>query len=408
MRALAALLVATVACTSPAPAVATPTPTPERGVLTVSALLDLTGPRAAVGIQQRNALTLWTEQRGRSGMPVKVQTVDVASSDAKLLIELKRAATDEMADAAVVGAPLMYDETIGRAIELGALPVLLMQPTAGDPALRTGGRWAFAIAPSMQQLAALQLEDALRRDVLAPSVLLSGGRERIDPMQSALTAEAERRGIVPVTPIALASDGSVPPVVRSGLSVIRSVHCFAPIAACSAVAKEAREVRSPTMIYLPWATSSHDHVRDDRDLAARAVWPGSWTMIAGPSLGREPAQQRQAFLRDYASRSNAAADTHAGIAFDAITLLASAAQKGGADDRASLRDALEAITMPLIAGSYSFSRDRHLGRHPGELVYFRWDSGAPAIAPTFGTVAPTPTPSPTPARAASPSPTPSP
>jgi ABC-type branched-subunit amino acid transport system substrate-binding protein len=404
MRALAALLVATVACTSPAPAVATPTLTPERGVLTVSALLDLSGPRAAVGIQQRNALTLWTEQRARTGIPVKVHAIDVAGSDAKLLIELKRAATEEMADAVVVGAPVAYDETLGRAVDLAALPVLFTQPL--DPS-GPGASWTFALAPSLSRIASAQIDDALRRDVLVPSIVLTDGRDRVDPMARALAAEAERRRLDPLTRIAAASDGSVPPVVRSSLSVLRSVHCLAPVSVCSAVAREARSIGSAVMIYLPYVTSTHDHVRDDRDLAMRAVWPSTRTLIPLTTLRAQEDHARAEFLKNYGARWNARPDIHAAIAYDALSLLAAVADNGGADDRVALRNRLGAITMPLIASTYAFGDGRR-GPDPSDLAYFRWDSGAPAIAPTSGTVAPTPTPSPTPARAASPPPTASP
>jgi hypothetical protein len=332
-----------------------------------------------------------------------VQAVDVAGSDAKLLLELKRAATEELADAVVVGAPVTYDETLGRAIDLAALPVLFTQPL--DPSGRAGASWTFALAPPHSRIASAQIDDALRRDVLTPSIVLTGGRERIDPMASALASEAERRRLDPLTRIAVASDGSVPPVVRSSLSVLRSVHCLAPVSVCSAVAREARSLGSPAMIYLPYLTSAHEHVRDDRDLASRAVWPSSRTLIPSTALATPAQAARASFLKDYGGRWNAWPDIHGAIAFDALSLLAAVADDGGADDRVALRNRLGAIRMPLIASTYAFGDGRR-GPDPADLTWLRWDAGAPAIAPTFGTVAPTP--SPTPGRTASPSPTASP
>ena len=89
-----ALLVA--ACSAPAPAVReTPAPSREPGVLSVVAFLDLSGPRSALGTAQRNALQLWTDEQRARRIPVKVRTVDVGDSDARLLLELRRAAIDE-------------------------------------------------------------------------------------------------------------------------------------------------------------------------------------------------------------------------------------------------------------------------------------------------------------------------
>lgn len=395
MRALpVAALILAAACTSPSPALPTPSPTAEPGVLSVTALLDLSGPRAQAGAQQRNALQLWLEQQGR-GAAVRLETIDVAGSEGRLLIELRRAATQTFADAVIVGAYVGYDDTVGRAIDLAGLPVLLLQPIAAEPAGRPGGTWAFALAPSIPQLARVHIDDARRRDVLVPSILVSDRRERIDPMAAALNAEAERRGLGTLTHIELASDGTIPPVVRSSLSVLRSVHCLVPPAVCSAIAREARAIGSPAMLYLPFATST-DQLRDDRDLAARAVWPSSTALLSS------------AFVREYSGRHGNRPDIHAALAHDAMTLVGLAAQRGGSDDRGALRDAIEAITMPLIATAYSFRADRRSGWDAGNLAYLRWDGGGGALAPLFGTVAPTPTPVPTPSRITTPAPTASP
>lgn len=391
MRALALIGSILVACTSTAPSLPTPSPTAEPGVLTVTALLELSGPRAPIGAQQRTAVQMWADLRARG--TVKVTTVDVAGSDAKLLLELKRAATEELADAVVIGAAVAYDDTFGRALDLASMPVLLLQPVASDPAGRPGGKWAFVLAPGVAHLAEVHIEDARRRDVLVPSILLTDGRQGIDAMAAALNAEAERRGLGRLTRIELASDGSVPPVVRSSLSVLRSVHCLVPIAVCSALAREARAIGSPAMIYLPFASAT-DQLRDDRDLAARAVWPSSLHVYASP------------FARDWAARQSGRPDIHAALAYDAVTLLGAAAQQSGPDDRAALRDAMEGISMPFIANAYTFRADRRIGYNAGGIAYMRWDGGAAVPAPLFGTVAPTPTPSPTPLR--TPTPTPSP
>lgn len=391
VRALALLGSILLACTSTAPRLPNPSPTAEPGVLTVTALLDLSGPRASIGAQQRNALQMWMDQAEHSG--VKLRSVDVAGSDAKLLLELKRAATDELADAIIVGARVSYDDTFGRAVDLASLPVLLLQPIAVDPAGRPGGKWAFALAPSIPHLAGVHIDDARRRDVLALSILLTDRRERIDPMVAALDVEAERYGAGTLTRIELGNDGMVPPVVRSSLSVLRSVHCLAPIAICSALAREARAMGSPAMIYLPFATTA-DQIRDDRDLSARAVWPSSLAILSS------------AFARDYAARHNARPDIHAALAHDAIALLGRAVQRSGPDDRAALRDAMEGISMPFVANTYSLRADRRMGWDAGNVAYVRWDGSGATQPPMFGTIAPTPTPSPTPVRTPTPIPSP--
>lgn len=409
MRALA-LAVLLVACAAPPPVVATPAPTAERGVLTVAALLDLSGPRASIGAAQRDGLQLWLDDwQGRAGVPVKVRYIDVAGSPARLFIALRDAATVEPAQAVIVGSAVGYDDTLGRAIDLAAVPALFTLPLAADPAGRPGGRWAFALAPSLDQIAAAEVRDASERGVLAPALVVSDARDRVDPAAAALEAELERRRLGPLTRIAIPADGSVPPVVRSGLSVLRSIHCTALAPACAAVAQAAQSASAPTFFYLSYLTVPSD-LTDHRELVPRAVWPSTRTLLPFDAPPVTPANvARDRFQRAYADRHGPAGSPSA-TAYDALALLAAAADRAGPDDHGRVRDALETMSMPLIGGTYRFAPDRHAGADPADITLVRWSGSriAPALAPTRGSGLATPSPSPTVRPSASPSVQPSP
>src|SRR5919204_6431642 len=117
---LAVLLVASVlaGCTQGGPA-APPTAAPvhEPGSLRVTVLLDLSGPRWPNGAAQRDAIGLWSDQHASGAPRVNLRIVDVAGSDAKTLIELRRAAVEQGADAIVIGAALDYD-AVPQAVQL--------------------------------------------------------------------------------------------------------------------------------------------------------------------------------------------------------------------------------------------------------------------------------------------------
>ncbi|MDE3112066.1 MAG: ABC transporter substrate-binding protein [Chloroflexota bacterium] len=400
MRALAglALLAVVSACSAVAPPVATPTPTPQHGVLAVTALLDLSGPRAAIGTAQRDALQLWLDQQqGKTRFPVKLHVVDAGGSEAKLLLDLHAAAVDAASDAVIVGAPVIYDATFGAAVEAAALPVLFTlplpdDPVAGDP----GGRWAFALAPALAHLASDEVNDAVLRRTLSPSLVLSGPREQVDLAADALEAELQARELDRLTRIPLPTDGSVPPVVRSSLSVLRSVHCTAPASSCAAVARAAQSMGAPTFFYLSYLTTPRD-LQDHKELAARAVWPSSARILPFNGRPLTPENQaRDAFMRAFGDRFGTPS-AHAATAYDALSLLTAAADAAGPDDRGALRSALERITMPLIATTYTFGPDRHAGDDLHDVTYVRWTGSAvaPALAATLGTGIATPTPSPT-------------
>ena len=146
MRGLAALFALFLAaCSAPTVEITpTPAPTHEPSTTLVTVLLDLSGARAPNGIAQRNAMQLWLDQQQARGGPQRIRAkfVDLAGSDAQLMIELRRAAVDERADAIVIGAPVRYDETFASALGVARLPVLLTLP-APEPTSRRGGGWAI-------------------------------------------------------------------------------------------------------------------------------------------------------------------------------------------------------------------------------------------------------------------------
>ncbi len=411
MRALPtlALLALLAACTAAPPPLPTPAPTPRKGVLDVTVLLDLSGPRAAIGAAQRDALQLWLDQQqGKTPFPVKVHVVDAAGSDAKLLVGLHAAAVETASDAVIVGTAVLYDDTVGAALDAGALPVLFTLPLPADPLPGPGGHWAFALAPTLPYLAAHEVNDAFVRHTLAPSLVLTDPPEQVDPAATALEAELVRRDLDPLTRIPMPSDGSLPPVVRSSLSVLRSVHCTAPASSCAAAAQAAQAAGTPTFFYLSYFTAPRD-LMDHRALAMRAVWPSSRHVLPFDGRPVTPEDEaRDAFLRAYADRFGAPS-VPAATAYDALSLLLAAAERSGPADRAALRDALERITMPLIATTYTFAADRHAGADPADITYVRWTGSAvaPALDPLLGTGIATPTPSPSASRRSSPTPTPS-
>ncbi len=394
---LAALLVA---CSAPAPAVATPAPTPESGVLSVVALLDLSGPHAVLGAAQRDALQMWTDLH-TAPLTVKLHVVDIAGSDARTIIELHRAAVEDAASAVVVGTPLLYDETFGHAVELGGAPVLFTLPLSSDPAGLTGGRWSFALAPSVPRLASAEIDDARRRGTVGPSLVLTDARERVDAFATALESEEKERGLDPLPRIALPGGGGVPATLRSSLALLRSVHCTAVAAACGAVAQAAQSAGAPTFFYLSYLADPAD-LAAHSELAARSIWPGSRTIVplSTPPL-TEVDQARAVFLRTFADR-HGQAGTHAATAYDVMSLLAAAAERSSPNDRAALRDALERITMPLIATTYAFGPSRHAGADPDDTAYLRWVGSRVSLAllpfrgPVIATLTPSPVPSPRP------------
>ena len=352
-----ALLLA--ACTASPPAIApTAVPTHEPGALDVTALLDLSGTRAPSGVPQRDALQLWLDQQGTRTPRVRLRVVDVGGSDARTLLELKRAATDERADAVIVGVPLTYDDVLARVVDIAALPVLFTLPLA-DPAA-SGGRWAFALAPTPAQLARAAAEDARARTVLAPSLIVSDESTAAVAERVALQAELAMRGVA--VPLAKVGAADAAQRLAGPLTAARSVFFAGAVPGYAAAARQATGSPSLPLLYFSYL-ADQGALADLRDAASLATWPGTRAIAA---TGGDGAAARAAFLRAYQDR-HGPPSSHAASAYDALTLLAAAAADRGTD-AAALRDRLESAAATGLATTYAFSATRHAGFASDDLV----------------------------------------
>jgi len=359
--ALVALVLFLGACTAPNPsATATPAPTRDPNALNVTALLDLSGSRTPNGSAQREALQLWADQHSSATPRVKLRIVDVASSPSKTVLELRRAAVEDRANAIVVGVSVDYDEAFAAAVQLAGIPVLFTLPIP-EPATGGGGGWAFALAPTPAQLARFVLDDAALRSVLSADLVVSDESTTAIVERIALTNELARRhvtaNVVTVTPADATAKLrplllTIPVVFFAG-----TPHSYV---------EAGRTVTVGTSIYVSYVCEFAD-IADLRDVAAFAIWPGSrW--IAAPSPGGS-GSLRSAFVQSYTDRTGPPTSV-AASAYDALGLLASAAD--GGTDPAAVRGRLQSGTFAGVATTYSFSPSEHAGFDAGDLALLRY------------------------------------
>ena len=375
MRGLAwTLAFVLVACAAP-PTEITPTPSPthEPDTTLVTVLLDLSGTRAPSGVAQRNAMQLWLDQeQARGGQQrLRAKFVDLAGSDAQLLIELRRAALDDRADAVVIGAPFAYDEIFARALDVAGVPVLLTLP-APEPASLPGGGWAFALAPTYADLARAAVDDAIQRGVLQPILLASDESPPAIAERLALARELEQRGLVSPTVVTVNTQDAVARV-RAGASFARSALFTGPAATYIDATRSLAAAGITPRVYLSYLMEAGDAaaLREGADIA---TWPGSRNLAAISTV--PTTAERVTFLQDFAAR-HGPPSTLAATAYDALTLIDAAAESvGGTPDRARLRDRLEATTFAGITTRYAFTAARHAGFDTVDLVYLRWSVGA--------------------------------
>ena len=377
--ALLALLLA--ACTA-APHVTQPTPVPTRepNTLAVSVLLDLSGSRAPSGQPQRNAMQLWLDQqRAPQTVTLKVKFVDVASSDARVLLELRRAVVDDHADAVVIGVPVTLDDAFSRAVQVANVPVLLTLP-APEPAATVGGRWTFVLAPTPDALARALVGNMQERGLLAPMLLASDETPSALIERNAFLAELRRRQLMQPTAVILTqSDG--PARWRAASAVAKSVILAAPAASYGDLIRAIPVTSAAPRVYLSYVTETAD-ITNLRDQTAIVTWPGS--VFLGSVSTFPPSATRTTFLQVFTER-HGPPSTMSGTAYDALGILQTAAALAPNElDGSRLRLRLETLTFGGVVTTYRFTFTRHAGFSPEDLAFLRWNAqrSVPFIAPS--------------------------
>jgi ABC-type branched-subunit amino acid transport system substrate-binding protein len=355
------------ACTS-TPTVVHPTPVPthEPNTVTVSVLLDLSGPRAPSGQPQRDAMQLWLDQTQTSTVKLRVKFVDIAGSDTRLLLELRHAVVDDHADVIVVGVPASLEDSFGQAVQAASVPVLLTLPTA-EPATSPGGRFAFALAPTPDTIAWGLVNDIVDRGVLAPMLLAGDDSAPSVAERVAFLAELRRRGLTGPTSVLLTQpDG--PQRMQSAAAVAKSIVLTGASAAYRDPIRAIPATPPAPRVYLSYLTEIAD-VTSLREQATSVVWPGTRNLgISDVPLPATALAFMNAFRAKYGAPSTLAA-----TAYDALSLIAAAADAAPSElDAARLRLRVEATTFAGVATSYSFAPGRHVGFAVESLVYLRF------------------------------------
>lgn len=356
---LAALALLLAACTSAPPVAAGPSPTAthEAGTITVAALLDLSGNRAPKGDAQRSAMQQWADaQRGTPRLRLRI--VDVGGSDAKLLLELKRAADAGDTDAFVIGVPALVDDALARGVALLKRPVLFTLPVPDPVTAGDAGRWMFGLAPSPDALARATV-DALPSRATPAIVVSSGtlvaGREELAissafraqewPMPFVMSAAPDQRDTFSQRFRPFASTGSAVFFTGPAADYLSPVRLIPS------------DTTSGLSVFLSYLTEASDasHLGD---AAPATRWPALRRAI-GSALG-----------------------SHAATATDALALLLSAGDGTGDAERSRAR--IEGGTFAGIATTYSFTPSRHTGADLADIALVAWDSGRIVAARPIG------------------------
>ena len=353
------LMVLLAACAPAAPVTIEPSPvaTHEAGTINVTALLDLSGNRAPKGDAQRNGMQQWADAQ-RGAPRLKLRIVDVAGSDAKLLLELKHLSEAGVTDAVIIGVPAVIDDGLSRAVALLARPVLFTLPIPDPLTVGESGRWMFGLAPSLDALARVTVDSLPARTtpaIVVTSGTLVAGREELAitsmfrtqerPAPLVLSAAPDQRDLFAQR---------FRTVARSGSVVFFTGAAFDYLSPVRLIPSDATNGPS---VFLSYLTDASDANRLG-DGASIVRWPALRRAI-GTSTGMQAA-----------------------TAADALALLVSAGDGTGDAERS--RAKIEGGTFAGIATTYSFTPSRHSGVDQGDLALVAWEGGRIVAARPIG------------------------
>jgi branched-chain amino acid transport system substrate-binding protein len=382
----AAALLANACGAAPSPgkpeAGAPPAGTKAPGELRVGVNLELSGPAAVWGQAQLNALTMLAETLnaggGVGGRPLKLIPYDNESNEAKSLVVTRRLIE---ADGVVA--------VVGAGTTPTTMPIVPLANETGTPVVSIGS--ANAIVEPVEERTWVFKTPSNTRDVVARLLAHLGGARlgRVgflsvnsaygDAGRTEMEAAAGGAGVA-VTgweKFGATDSDMKPQLARLRATDPQAVVIWATPPAASIIDRNHKELGLTVPLV-------HDHGASNlayQELAGAAA-EGSTVvaakcMVADQLPDGDPVKvTATAYLRRFRTRHGRPAGNNDAMAYDALLLIARAAERSGAD-RAGLREGLEGLRDVVgTTGVFSLSPRDHNGLSVEDLVVARIQGGS--------------------------------
>ena len=350
----------TVACSNPAPAPGLPS-----GTITIGMLTSLTGIDhslaidASLGAQQ--AVDEANAGGGLSGHRVQLSVEDDSGSAALVPAALSRLAVRR--PAGVIG-PLFASGELALA-PATRLPVVSL---SGFDTVVMSGRGmrsnVFLGVPSASRSAERMLVYAQASKRTGLAVAHPAGDPFSDQALATLKADASRFGtaVVDDEQFDPATTDFGPLLNRVRASSAKLLVAWGGGSAAPLLTRAWKDSGLEAPLLLSGARSSTDFLKSTGELGQGALMEVTASVLAGsppvpPAVQKQVAGMASAFQRaQHYYPSQAAFDGYAGA-----RLLLAAIAKAGSADPAAIDSALEKLSLPTAAGTFSFSARDHLG-----------------------------------------------
>ncbi|HEX7126732.1 MAG TPA: ABC transporter substrate-binding protein [Thermodesulfobacteriota bacterium] len=364
--------------------------------VTVAAILDLTGPGAALGAAERIGLALAEREvaarGGLGGRPLRLVVFDSATSTRAAERAARIAIEDERALVLVGGSTRGPASALAAAAQRAEVPLIALAEGRGGE----GGaapRWVFQAPPGTARLA-----DVLAGDLARRGLLRVGFLEAASPIgaagRAAFEAAARRRGLALAHREVVADEtGDLAAIVAAVLDAKpQAVVVWAIPPLAGAIAQPLLDLAPGLPHYQSHAALASAFLPLAGAAAAGVRTAVPRVMVAEALPEADPDRSRLvAFVREVRAAGGPGSSPFPGYGYDALGLAAAAIEQAssgwGGDEpaarrRLDVRDALEAMPdYRGVTGVYRYRPDDHGGLDERALVIVE------AVVPPGGKVA---------------------
>ena len=350
---------------------------PARADFTIGAILSITGPAAALGGPERNALTLLPESVG--GQKVRVVVLDDGTDTTQALKAARKLIDDEHVDVIFGPSTTPTSLAVLEAAAASGTPMVTVAGCAAcvEPA-EGAKRWAFKLSPNDAPIMDVITADMKRRGV-STMANFAFATSFGDAFAAAMDAAATRRGITPVLTVRYnPADATVTP---QALRVIGAKPGAVFLAASGGPAVtpviELRKRGYEGAIYANPGAAGTDVLRLG-GAAAEGLFLAVSPFFVAEQLGEGNPVKPVAleFVRAYEAKFGAQTRSQPGASiWDAWVITQTAAVRamagaapGTAGFRAALRDALERTDAVGSQGVFTMSAANHSGSDERALI----------------------------------------
>lgn len=345
----------------------------------IGALFAITGNNSPLGVPERDTALMLEEQinakGGINGKPVKLVIYDTESDNTKAVTLAKKLIEQDKV-LAIVG-PTGSGEALAMVDTIDKAGVPWISCAAAIQVVQPVKKWAF-MTPQSTPMAVGELFAALKKKGLTKVALITdsgsfgaSGKQAMQDLTagsgiSIVAAESFDPKDTDMSAQLTKIKGSNPQVI-----IVWGTNPGPAI-----IAKNAKQLGITTPIYNSHGIANQEFIDLAGDAANGIIFPAGKLLVVNDIPASDPQKAvLTQYKKDFEAKYQKGANTFGGHAYDALTMIFKAIEKGG-NDKAKVRDELEKTqNFPGTGGVFNMSPTDHGGLGAGSFAMVQIQNG---------------------------------